>query len=82
MSLLDHPPSGDGGYGDAVEIYGSRPIKPIYPDKELHQRQVATAATRWISWVDFTSGSSTIWRWWLRECGGNLRISSDQIHLP
>ncbi|MFM8171972.1 MAG: hypothetical protein ACKN81_00355, partial [Pirellulaceae bacterium] len=68
--------------GDAVEVYASRPIKSIYPDKELHQRQVATAATRWICSLDVDPGSSTIWRWWLRGSGGSLRISSDQIHLP
>ncbi|MFN9447270.1 MAG: hypothetical protein ACK57Y_14755, partial [Pirellulaceae bacterium] len=62
--------------GIAVEMYASLRIKSMYPDKDSHQRQVATAATRLRSSIDVASGSSTIWRWWLRDCGGDLRSTS------
>jgi hypothetical protein len=53
-------PTSGSHRGHAVEIFGRGRFRIIH-----HLAMVATGM-RWISSMDDVSGSSTIWRWWLR----------------
>jgi hypothetical protein len=75
-SNLDHPPSGDGGYGYRSGIHERGRIWIIH-----HLAMVATGIAV-ESTNEVESGSSTIWRWWLRVSQWNPRTRSNLDHPP